>query len=211
MGAVEHALSLPRLGRYILAAGGDRHLALRLYVWNTRICQEMYLPAQFAEVCIRNALSRALQTRYGPKWFQAGPLICILPDRLKEELKNVLREEQMRRGACFCPDHVVAGLRFGFWVHLLTKHFDHILWKEGFSVSFAYAPKSISRADLHSRTDQLRNFRNRIAHYNAVFDRKPTLEFQNMMDLVGWISPDTLWLMHQLTNPARVIGQRPKC
>jgi hypothetical protein len=44
---IEETLSHARLARYLpaaRAANGDHHLALRLYIWNSRLCEAMYLP-----------------------------------------------------------------------------------------------------------------------------------------------------------------------
>ena len=113
------------------AAKGDKQHALRLYVWNARLCEALYFPMQTAEVAVRNAIHSALIAQYGMGWYSRNAFIDVLPDRYKDEVRKVTRDEQLRRASSFTGDHVVAGMTFGFWVHLLSGNFDHLLWKGG--------------------------------------------------------------------------------
>jgi hypothetical protein len=71
-------------------------------------------------------------------------------------------------------------------------------------------PAGLPENDIHNAADRLRRFRNRVAHHNAIFDKGPTAEYRNIQNIIGWICPETLWLMRQLSNPASVINRRPK-
>jgi hypothetical protein len=133
-----------------------------------------------------------------------------LPDCYQNELAKVVTDEMKGRGARFAIDHVVAGLTFGFWVRLLTRRYDNILWQGGVSRSFPHVKKGVSRADMHDKSERLRTFRNKVAHHYAIFDRGPKAEYQNLTEIVETICPDTLWLMRQLANPDRVINARPR-
>src|SRR6476660_2335323 len=90
----------------------------------------------------------------------------------------------------------------GFWIHLLTKSFEHVLWLQGMRRSFPKIDRHLTRADVHRKVDQLRFFRNRIAHHNAIFDRGPAAAYKNIQEIVSWVCADSLWLMKELANPA---------
>jgi hypothetical protein len=207
---IETALSPARLGRYLNAAKGDRQLALRLYVWNARLCEELYLPMQTAEVAVRNAIDAALVGQYGRGWYSNHALIDVLPDRYKEEVAKVTRQEQLRRAAAFTGDHVVAGMTFGFWVHLLSGNFDHLLWKNGMQTAFRAIPGHVGRRQVYDRVDQLRAFRNKVMHHYAIFDQKPLKEHANAMNIIGWVSENLQWFARELTNPQAAMAARPK-
>jgi hypothetical protein len=208
--AVQTTLSPARLARYLPAAGGNADLALRLYLWNARICEAFYLPCQIAEVACRNVIARALADRYGMHWYNHEPFLSILPNRLRDEVDKVVGHERARHGVSLTMDHVISNLTFGFWVHLLTKGFDFILWKRGMSPYFRHAPAGMARLDLHQRVDRVRMFRNRIAHHEAVFDKRPMAEHNNIFLVVGWICVETQWLLAQLAGVARTINSRPR-
>lgn len=207
--AVEKVISAQRLGRYLRTAGGDKHMALRLYVWNSRLCEAFYIPCQFAEVAVRNGAAQALAARYQPDWHLDARFPSTLPDRLARELERTIADGQREHGANATVNHVVSGVSLGFWTHLFTKNFRHILWKHGFGTAFPHIPRTETSLSIYKRIDRLRNWRNRIAHYNAIFDKGPAAEMENVQTILSWACPETFWLLNQLSNVSTVINQRP--
>lgn len=207
---LEATMSQARLARYVPSARGDKCLALRLYVWNARLCEEFYIPLQFAEVAVRNAVSAQLTSLYNTHWFDDPKFLSVIPTRHQDELTSKTASERQKRGRAFTPDHVVAGMTFGFWQNMFGVKLSHLLWRGGVRSAFPHAPVGTSRKDVYNRLEQLRLFRNMIMHHYAIFDKGPTAEYANIRKLVEWVCPDTLWLMSELANPARVIGRRPK-
>jgi hypothetical protein len=208
--ALESALAPARLARYMAAAEGDKNLALRLYIWNARLCEAFYLPTQFAEVVARNAVHKPVLKRFGPFWHTGNRFKNLLPGRLQDELERVVREERQSHGKDLSVDQVVAGLSFGFWLYLLTSRYQHHLWENGLRHSFPNLPKKVGLRELHSQIDKLRKFRNKVAHHNAIFDRAPMAEYQNTLEVIGWVCEDTKWLAKELSNVASVISRRPR-
>jgi hypothetical protein len=207
---IETALSTARLRRYLNAAGGDPHLALRLYVWNARLCEELYLPLQTAEICIRNVVHYTLTRKYGPGWYSNHKFIDVLPDRYKEEVARTVRDEQNSRMGAFTVDHVVAGMKFGFWVHLLTKNFQHLLWQQGMGRSFPNISPEVDREQVYTQVDRLRSFRNKVMHHYAIFDRHVLDEHANAMDIIRWTSEHLHWFARQLVNPQAAMAKKPR-
>ncbi len=208
--ALEGSLAAPRLARYLGESSGDKHLGLRLYVWNGYLCEAFYLPAQTAEVCVRNAIHKVLQEKHGANWYQRGSFLCTLPDRLRRELDDVIRDERGTHGTGMTSDHIVSGLSFGFWVHLLTKPYEGVFWPTRFGLAFPHKPNEVGRMDLYTRLDRLRIFRNRIAHHKPIFDKGPKAEYLNMLDLISWVCPDTRWFIGQISRVDQTIGMKPR-
>ena len=67
--AVEVALSPKRLITYVMAASGDRKIALQLHAWNTAVSAAFYGPLQGLELTLRNAMNRQLVRKYGEEWY----------------------------------------------------------------------------------------------------------------------------------------------
>lgn len=195
--------------RFTPADTGCKHHALRMYVWNARLCEEFYIPLQTAEICVRNAISETLTRRFTRGWYASPTMNGFLTEKYRKELAEIVRREQQRKGAEFTVDHVVSGLSFGFWVHLITSRYDSHLWMQGVQRTFPHAPATLDREKAHEKIDQLRRFRNMVAHHYAIFDRGPLREYQNLEAVLGWVSPDSVWLIRQLSSPARVINTRP--
>src|SRR5262249_16751800 len=132
-------MSASRFRQYLDTANGDRHLALRLYVWNARLCEEFYIPIQFTEVALRNAIHNRLWAVFGPQWYVTRGFEHAIPDRHKAELAKVVSEQQAKRGPLFTSNHVVAGLTFGFWLYLMGSRFEfhlcEVVWGPRFRIS----------------------------------------------------------------------------
>lgn len=189
---------------------GDRNRSLRTYVWNAQLCEAFYLPLQFSEVTVRNAIHKTLTRRFGAEWPTDPACVEQLPRRYQDEVHKAVHDERNARGAAFTVDHVVANMTFGFWVHLLTSRYENILWNGGVSRSFPNVPRRMTREQMYRKVSQLRAFRNRVMHHYAIFDRRPMAEYQNLLEVVGFICTDSEWLIRQIANPARVLGQRPR-
>lgn len=209
LNGIVNTLSHPRLGRYLPATGGNLGLALRLYVWNARLCQEFYIPTQFVEIAFRNCLSSGLNNRFGTNWFNNSSFTSHLPRRLKDELTKSINREITNHGTAMTNHHIVSALSLGFWVHLSSRTPQNIIWRGNFLSNFPNLPANTSQQTVHSKINKLRKFRNRIAHHNAIFDKRPMSQYQNMQDILSWICPSTLWFMQTTANPALIINQRP--
>lgn len=207
--AIEKTLSPARLARYLPAALGDKHLALRLYIWNARLCEAMYLPMQFAEVAARNAIQIPVGKRFKDKWYENPKFINLLPTRKKDELADTVSKERGKRGGALNQDHIIASLPFGFWVSLMTASYDKQLWMNGVQMAFPGAATSEDRESIYNRLDSMRRFRNDIAHHVAIFDQSPQKEFQNVLHVTKLVCAETHWLSAETARVGRVINERP--
>lgn len=210
LGAIEAALSPARLTPFYREAGGDRHMGLRLYVWNARLCEEFYIPIQLTEVACRNAIGSALVHYYGNQWFDDSRFVGILPDRHKKELSGVVLKKQIARGANFSNNDVIAGMTFGFWVHLMKNNYGFIMRQKSIRMYFPNLPVGKGREDVYKAMEMLREFRNDIFHHEPIFIRGPKRQYANVRELLGWICLTTLWLLGELSNPDRVLQARPR-
>jgi len=209
MASIQRTLSPARLGRYMPAAEGDVNMALRLYIWNIRLCEALYLPLQFAEVAARNAIQIPVGKRFGASWFVNHKFVNLLPPRMKDELANTVRIEEAKRGPSLTQDHVVAGLSFGFWVSLMASSYDKQLWAHGVLWSFPNALATENRQTIHALLDDMRKFRNDVSHHVAIFDRHPQREFRNALRVVEIICADTHWLAVHTSRVSSVLNERP--
>lgn len=207
--ALQTSLSPERFATYLVAVGGDRAEALRLYTWNTALSAAFYGPLQGLEVAVRNAMHRALAARYGPDWYDnpktgldAGAL-----DRVRAA------KDELRRGRyAVDPPHLVAVFPFGFWVSLLgrggrahglgapKRDYDMTLWRPALHRGFPRA--RLRRGDVHARLDYLRTFRNRIAHHEPIFTRHLAADHDSILIATSWISEEVRnWIAHHSRVP----------
>jgi hypothetical protein len=208
--AIEATISPARLARYLPEAKGNKHLAIRLYVWNARLCEAFYLPTQLAEVAARNAIHKPVERRFTAKWYDVVGFKALLPPRLEAELRKVVADERWARRAAFSANHVIAGLSFGFWLNLLTTSYEKHFWATGLQKSFPHLPGAIDQEELYKRLDRLRNWRNKIAHHYAIFDRHPKDELANTSEIISWICPETHWFANELSTVQNVLSRKPR-
>lgn len=209
MDGVEKAISHARMACYLKAAKGDRQLALRLYIWNARLCEALYLPMQFAEVTTRNAIKIPVEKRFGANWYVNHKFINLLPNRLRDELALAERKARKKHSTATNQDHITANLSFGFWVALMTAAYDKHLWMSGVKGSFPFASSVEDRQAIYVLLNALRRFRNDIAHHAAIFDRYPQREFQNALRVIKLICAETHWLASQTARVGQIISERP--
>lgn len=211
---IEDALSPARLARYLPAAkasNGDRHLALRLYVWNARLCEAMYFPLQIAEIAVRNAVEKSITKRFGDRWHENAKFVNLLPKRMKTELTEVIRKSGARQNGLTAKDDIVANLTFGFWVSLMTRSFENHLWVNGISQSFTHSKATDTRETIHKSLEEIRIFRNKIMHHHPIFDKNPQAKFQQLLFITKLICLETHWLMSQISTVNQTINTRPSC
>jgi hypothetical protein len=95
LAGLEKTMSPVRLARFT-PPGGDKNYGLRIGVWNARLCQEFYIPIQFAEIAFRNGIHRRLQSAYGNDWHTNPRMAATLPQRHRTELADVAQAERVR-------------------------------------------------------------------------------------------------------------------
>lgn len=207
--AIQVTLSPARLGRYLSAAGGDKHLAFRLYVWNGHICQSLYFPLQTVEVAARNAIVIPIRKRFGDSWFTNPKFINLLPARMKDELAETVSRERKRRRIDPTQHHIIGALSFGFWQDLMGASYDKHLWANGLGGSFPNAPANVDRAGIYVMLGEIRMLRNDVMHHYAIFDQRPQARYQTALTLAGYICAETHWLITHLSQVSQVINDRP--
>lgn len=194
---LEATLSADRFATYLGAAGGDREQAARLYTWNTAVSAGFYGPLQALEVAVRNSMHAQLSVAYGAAWYDNA--VTGLDNGANKRIAQAKSELQRSRYPVD-PPHVIAGLSLGFWVSMLGRgghmdaarsrraNYEMTLWRPALRRAFPHA-KSLNRTGAHTPLDYLRTFRNRIAHHEPIFQRHLQQDYQNILDVMGWVCP----------------------
>lgn len=184
--ALVRGLSSPRLGRYMADSNHILDAALSLYERNMRIAEAFYRPLQALEVCLRNHMHERLTAVFGVNWYRTytPPFDQETWDKLDRAMDDV-----DRAGHPITPGSVVAELNFGFWVLLLSKRYGRSLWPPVFSPIFHEGGKRMPLRRVHTRMNDLRNFRNRIAHHEPIYHLNPAQAHSDIIQAIAWICP----------------------
>ncbi len=97
---------------------------------------------------------------------------CIIHESILELLSS--------RGSLACPaadrlprgfsdGSLAAGLTLGFWVHLIDRSREAVIWRSNLCLAW---PKGINRSELQERLYGILRVRNRVAHNQRLLDPK---------------------------------------
>jgi hypothetical protein len=165
--------SAARLGPYLAACDGDRAGALRLYAWNIEMTAAFWGPIAVLEVAVRNAMHDALRAGRNDDWWN-DEAVHLMPR--ERRAVDGATDTLMRRGfARPTADQVVAATSFGFWVGLTdagvprhpTLSYETVLWQPRLTTAFPHRG-TLRRKGLHRLLDDVRRFRNRLAHHEPI-------------------------------------------
>jgi len=175
------------------------------YVLNAKISENFYFLLQNLEVSLRNAIYDSFKKHYiGNDFFyisESDSRNRYYPRREKhsrECWKMLCGVKYSLRNITSLNDgKIISELNFGFWTELLLSNDQKYtnMWRKIFSDVFPNYQiiNSVDRDKtiVARKIDQIRKFRNRIFHYEPVFNQINLEEIhQNIVDLIGWINKD---------------------
>ncbi|HEY4167762.1 MAG TPA: Abi family protein [Reyranella sp.] len=209
--ALEKALNSDRLKRYQDGTDYDPAHSLRLYMWNAELCESFYFPLQVAEVLVRNAVHNCVSYYYKQDWWRNTHFLNELKSEYRQELAGVISEEKASHPQTFTGHHVVSGMSFGFWESLLNTRFRHLLWKNSLKYHFPNLPKLpiTTVQDVQDKIMEVRQWRNRVAHHSAIFDKAPEAKHELALTLIGWVCADTAAYVRSVSKFDGAFARKP--
>jgi hypothetical protein len=171
-------------------AGADDVEMITNYFWDIDLAESLVPSLHAAELALRNTIHEAMSfQRQTEQWFYLPGL--LQPGQLGQVAYAL--EQLSRRKAQPTAGRVIAELSSGFWVTLLSGPYEQPIWQpnrfELLRRAFPHCPRPHHQA-IHARFNEIRRLRNRVFHFEAVWDR-PNLQQDhlNIHEAVGWISP----------------------
>lgn len=210
MAAFTRTISPERWHTYERAGGFNDDLAHRLYLWNAAVGQSFHFPLQTAEVALRNVIHAALSALYGVNWSTDQALRANL---LQAQLADILTAEQRFHrinGHNPTTPQTVASLSFGFWVALLRRHYNPLLWATQTANAFPHLGAAETIVDVSRTCVTLQKLRNRIFHQEPLIGHNLSAEYGAIIKMLGWICPESRDWMRAHSSVPTVIRQRPR-
>lgn len=194
---LEMALSVDRIESYRPLGGTDLEM-LSTYFWNIELCESLYPPLGALEKAFRNTLSNSLAVEFNrldwygePRFLQKREAMAIFGTKFDLE----------KEGKEVTPGRIISRQDFGFWTGLFSRGYG--VWSDNYQAAtvraFPHAPPSMRyRGRLLDHFNQIRQFRNRIFHYESILNgivlpngnniSLPQMH-QNIVDALYWINP----------------------
>lgn len=198
-------ISASRLGPFLDAVDHDIDAALELYDWHARTSAACFLAMHHLEVLVRNAIDGELGKQHPDEPLTQTWLMdfdVLRPDAVKQVITAV---ERLEKGKAITRGRVIAALSFGFWSGLFGGRYEE-LWRHRLRHAF---PRAKERKDLSSRMDQVRRFRNRLAHHDSVLNQPIAARYEQMLELAGFVDPLASEWLATTSDVQRLLSQRP--
>lgn len=204
--ALQRVISDARLSTYTSADISSMDRIFARYIWNVKLSENFYLLLQNLEVSLRNAIYNAYRLHYPKKQF-----FYLFQTNSRERYQRRkefhsrecwkmlcgVKYKLAREGTTITDGKIISELNFGFWTEMLsanhTKYTD--MWRKIFIDVFPdkNIENSIDRTKsaVARRVDSIRRFRNRIFHYEPIFNHDDLDQMHmSILETIGWISND---------------------
>ncbi len=144
---------------------------LHEYESNLLFSKDAYIPLCMLEVALRNSIDKLLSGKVGENWHEDTDFITNDSQQKIAQAKELL----FKRRENISKQKIIAELSLGFWVNLFKKPYDKKLRINDLKKVFPNMPpreeKFISREIIYKELDHIRNFRNRVFHYEKVINK----------------------------------------
>jgi hypothetical protein len=208
--ALETSITKQRLTRFLANSPYDLDKALDIYLWNCRLSQAFIFPLHVCEITCRNAIQGGLQVRFKNPWYEQHVFTGLLDLKHRNDLSHVVEEETALHQAKMNDGHIVSSLTFGFWEHLTTKRFDRTLWLRGIRHNFPNAySDGLTIREVSSMIQTVRQWRNRVMHHRALFDKEPDRKLDEIIKLIGFRCSRTAAWTKSYERVSDVLNEKP--
>lgn len=214
----EKAFSKPRLGRFLLAASGNKDKALLLYKLNIQISQRLFGVLSIFETTLRNQIDQHYRQHFNDnEWLknqcgQSGMFSHSSFAKYGFESRTKVLTTFARLGNRYNHDRLVAELSLGFWTYIFAP-IQFIVGGQGLHKIYRNRPKGTTQKQIFNGLDEVRKLRNRIAHHEPLCFNKQhqifTAHIQTTYDILikhtDWLGYDHVKLYLGLDDTTKII------
>jgi hypothetical protein len=200
--ALERVFSPERLASYADPANPDPLETVARYLWELALATAIQPVLHALEVGFRNELARAANRLTAGRTFRTAGIpsgLDAVPTMLMDREREKVLAAKERMGSDprrWTEARLIAKLDFGFWVALCrdsyadTRGSGPRLWPRVLDIAFQKRPRTVNtRAEVYHRFDRIRNFRNRVAHHQSVWNQDYLAQHEYILESLAWISP----------------------
>ena len=208
--AFARTISAERWRTYQRAAGFHEDLAHRLYIWNATIGQSFHFPLQCVEVALRNVVHQALCRLFGQNWSSDQACRNIFRPKQDDDItKAERRHYSIYRQPASTPQ-IVASLSLGFWAAMLRKEYNRPIWSGELQEAFPTLAENQRVVDVSRTATRVQDLRNRIFHQEPLIGHNLSQNYSDIVQLLGWICPQTRDWMRRHSSVPLVMRERPR-
>ena len=196
---LEEFVSQPRLDRYLLSCTNDQARAKALYEANLRVSQAFYPILNLFETFLRNSINEKLSIHFGDTaWIINQKTGFMNHGSLAPTywMKSQVSSAEKNTRGTITPGKIISEQPFGFWTSLFEPR--HYKLVQGFVIRcFPNKPSHINRLDIAKMLKDIREFRNRVYHNEAICFNNISIDFtharsikSDIFSLLQWMDSD---------------------
>jgi hypothetical protein len=203
--AFEIFVSRPRLARYLISCSYSQERAMKLYAANIRVSQAFYPILNLFEIFLRNGINEKLSSYFADHAWIINQKDGFMNDASlgpKYWIKTQVVKAEINLKGKAAAGNLIAEQTFGFWTSLFEpRHYKLI---SGVIIQcFSNKPRFVNRNSIAVSLKEIREFRNRIYHNEAICFNGITIDFtqaikikKELYDLLVWMDTDLMDFVH---------------
>ena len=164
-------MKISLIKKYISSERFRSYSGIDEYLENLVFSKKAYIPLSILEISLKNSINELLTDKLGENWLENKDFLTNDSLRKIEEAKKIL----YKRAELISKSKIIAELSFGFWVNLFKKPYEKKLRTKDIQKIFTNLPpkkeKIINREVIYKELNHIRNFRNRVFHYEKVINK----------------------------------------
>ena len=164
-------MKISLIKKYISSERFRSYSGIDEYLENLVFSKKAYIPLSILEISIKNSINDLLTDKLGENWLENKDFLTNDSLRKIDEARNIL----YKRAELISKSKIIAELSFGFWVNLFKKPYEKKLRTKDIQKIFTNLPpkkeKIINREVIYKELNHIRNFRNRVFHYEKVINK----------------------------------------
>ena len=164
-------MKISLIKKYISSERFRSYSGIDEYLENLVFSKKAYIPLSILEISLKNSINDLLTDKLGENWLENKDFLTNDSLRKIDEAINIL----YKRAELISKSKIIAELSFGFWVNLFKKPYEKKLRTKDIQKIFTNLPpkkeKIINREVIYKELNHIRNFRNRVFHYEKVINK----------------------------------------
>ncbi len=205
--AVLKDISAPKLTAYKKLGLLDDWQVIQSYIFLLGLAGKFIVPLQLLEIALRNKMHSAIAKQTNKSnWYST---VTVSNDSKRQVALAITEANKIKNNT---PDDVVCRLMFGFWVFMTHKDYrpsgqGENLWQFIKADVFPGTTQSIS--SIFDELKAINKIRNRLFHHEPLWKTSgrqdmakavahTRTQYQRILTVLGWISPEKLALIKGL-------------
>lgn len=196
-------ISQKRADAYRLSRDDNNASILERYINNIKVSEAFYPLLDFFEISLRNRINNVFVEDFGDDWLLDN-------DFFDDETQNAVQEvvdRLIKKRKSAINYRLVAELNFGFWSNMFNKKY-HVIWQQEKRMGRVFVKSKYDIKTVNKELEILRKFRNRIFHFETIYNHQPEKCYGLLHKYITSMSPndDFLSIVQSLDRARNLLG-----